>query len=159
LTNPISQINALADKLVKDFPGTYYAEIGKGIKRNLAILKNQKNIKALVESQRELAHELRETQALIQLSLDQSRPMTPEQVQEYLGLSKNRLERLKKSNRFPRTYQIDIDGETYPYYRKHEIDHFLYRRQFTPKRNPTEAVTSAATRLEMVRSGVNQLKR
>ena len=140
----IVELTELCDEISDVFERTHYAALGKRMRRYVQRLKHafeptdRPRFDVFVEDQKSLLLALRETQGLIKMSMDQQRPMTRRQVLEYLSISDKKLQHLLESCDFPRSHKIlDNQGRrAVSYYRKHEIDHWLFIRPDGSRQGP-----------------------
>lgn len=128
----LEQLESLAEELNDAFEDTHYAALGErmstyivDLQRILSYMyKPASSAARFFDMQKRLLKTMRETQALIRLSMDQSRPMSANQVRLYLDIKPSYLDKLESKYDFPAPYWLGNRRV----YRKHEIDTWLFRR-------------------------------
>lgn len=168
----VDNIVSLCDQINDRFLDTAYENLGKAMESQAKILKqamdedkkSRPTLNSFLEGQEQLLIELKETQALINLSMDQQRPMTYKQTADYLSVSIDRLRTLIKRKKFPQPYRPAtgeglLAGE---YFRKHEIDTFLFKHENSFGKSltvvETNNMSSATTRAEIARKARREFR-
>ena len=161
----VKELITLTGEINGVFAGTHYEKLGKRMRKYVGALAQafndheQPDFEVFVEDQRALLEELLNTQAMIRVQMDQQRPMTRDEVLDYLKIPIEKLHYLQQHRAFPQPYRL---GATEFRYRKHEIDTWLYQYPEGPaagrKPTPIEDRESAEARQDRVATGRNVVR-